>query len=131
MTRAFAVLLLALVLPACGGGVTGTPPVDRASHCWPVMTDRVSPGPLPAGTRETVIGLRTDRDAVCRYAAEEGLQWKDMETAFDTTGGREHRTLLRGLEDGHTYRYFAKCAVAGTDCATPHDFVYVLSVASS
>ncbi len=88
-------------------------------------------GTLPSGTTAVTLRMTTDRDALCRYSAVEGLRYIEMEKAFEHTGGLEHTTPVTGLGAG-AYRLFAKCEVfvdVDTDCSTPHDLIFNFAIA--
>jgi hypothetical protein len=121
--------LLLMLTASCGGG-HGSSSVET---CFPRMSEPEPRGTLPSGTTVATLRMKTDRNAVCRYSAIEGLRCVDMEHAFASTGGLEHTTPLTGLRPGN-YRFFAKCEVAVdpyTDCSTPHDLVFLFSVAEA
>jgi hypothetical protein len=93
------------------------------------MSDAQPRGELPPGTRTSVMSLRSDRSAVCRWGEVEGVQYAELPHAFATTGGTLHSTPIEGLVDGRSYRWYAKCEALDTGCATPHDMVFGFHVA--
>ena len=122
-------LALGVALAAgCGGAAT---PSASAAPCWPLMTDPQPRGTLPAGTRRTTLTMTTDRDAVCRFATEEGLVYAVMDQVFAITGGTRHSLTVDGLADGGFYRMYAKCEAPVTGCATPHDLIFIFNVESA
>ena len=75
--------------------------------------------------------MTTDRNAVCRFATEEGLVYAVMDQVFAVTGGTRHSLPVDGLADGGFYRMYAKCEAPVTGCATPHDLIFIFNVANS
>jgi hypothetical protein len=118
-----------MLLAGCGGGPVV--PSANVEPCYPRMSDSRPAGELPAGTRTAVMSLVTDRPAVCRWGTVEGEQYVELPNAFDMTGGTTHTTLISGFVDGGVYRWYAKCAIPGTSCVTPHDLVFGFHVAGS
>ena len=124
-----AVALVLALAAGCGGSGGGPSAVE---HCYPRMADPEPKGTLPAGTAVVTLRMTTDREARCRHSSIEGLRYVEMEHAFAQTGGLVHTTPLTGLDPGN-YRLFAKCEVVvdrDTDCSTPHDLVFLFSIAA-
>lgn len=64
---------------------------------------------MPYDTKKTLISLKTDENAVCRYDTVSGMSYGQMKI-LDTTGGLVHSTEIGGFNEGATYKYYVKCA---------------------
>ena len=82
---------------------------------------------LPASTRETTIGLKTDEKAFCRYSTVSGMSYDSMNRLFSNTSALSHSTLVTGLSEGKEYKYYIKCADAERNKNTD-DFVISFEV---
>jgi hypothetical protein len=74
--------------------------------------------------------MKTDRPATCRQSPLEGLRFSEMQDTFETTGGLEHTTSIKGLAP-QAYRWFAKCEAKvdiPADCSTPHDLIFLFQI---
>jgi len=74
----------------------------------PRRTDLKPAGSLTAGTTQTIISLKTNETASCRYTVVQGVQYELM-TPFTTTGWTSHSTTVSALLDGGSYTYYVKC----------------------
>lgn len=77
---------------------------------------------FPAGTTATTLSLTTDSDAVCKYDTQD-IDYSDMISVFDNTGGTSHSTVVSGLEDGNSYTYDVKCKGSGLFSKASHDVI--------
>ena len=121
--------LVVALAPGCGGGSDGTT-TAVVDHCYPNMYDAEPKGHLPAGTTVVVLRMKTDRPAICRQSPLEGLRYWNMTDTFETTGGLEHTTSIRGLAP-QAYRWFAKCDIpvqTQEECSTPHDLIFLFQI---
>ena len=75
----------------------------------PFMWDGQPWGTLPANTTQTIMSLKTNENAVCKYDTLPNKPYSAMTNTFQTTGGVNHSTLLTGLIDGTNYHYYVKC----------------------
>jgi len=125
---------LLVTLTASCGSSDGGPAPAAVEHCFPHMFGPEPRGALPSGTTEVTLRMKTDRNAFCRHSGVvEGVRFIEMENVFASTGGLEHTTPVTDLGPG-AYRMFAKCEVSvdlQTDCATPHDLVFLFEIAGS
>ena len=93
----------------------------------PVRSNGLPIGNLPSGTTQTTLSLDTDEAATCRYAALPGTGYAAMPSAFATTGGTAHSTLVAGLTDGSTNTYYVRCQ-DGVGNANGTDYLIAFSV---
>src|ERR1700722_5699198 len=85
---------------------------------------------LASGTTQTILSLRTDLNATCRYATTAGVAYGSMANAFSSTGTTAHSTLVTGLVDGGSYSYDVRCQDA-TGNADPDDFAIAFTVGTA
>jgi uncharacterized delta-60 repeat protein len=85
----------------------------------------------PSGTVTTsavTMSLTTDVSATCRYTdSGAGMDYNEMTSAFDTTGGTSHSESLT-VEDGKTYSFWIKCNNDSTGVANSTDSVISFTV---
>ena len=74
----------------------------------PVISNPQPAGTLPAGTRQVSIRVTTDEAATCRYGMTDAA-YAQLTSAFSTTGGTSHVSLLVGFADGQSYTFFVRC----------------------
>lgn len=80
-----------------------------APDTTPPVRSSLSPsGELSRGTTQTTISLTTDENATCRYSTSGSADFASM-TLFSTTGSTTHSSLVTGLVNGGTYRYYVRC----------------------
>ncbi len=65
-------------------------------------------GRQPPGTSGVVLSLKTNIDARCRFAEEEGVSFRDMENSFDQEYVKKHSTSLSDLSPGE-YTFYVRC----------------------
>lgn len=82
---------------------------------------------LPASTRQTQMGLKTDEKATCRYSDVSGMSFGQMRI-FDSTGDVFHSTLLTGFNEGQTFKYYIKCTDEHNNINTD-DYIITFKVA--
>lgn len=75
----------------------------------PVVSEGGPSGQLLVGTRETTLSVRTNENAVCRYATTSGIVFDSMAYTFITTGGTAHTTSVTGLANGTSYLFYVRC----------------------
>ena len=63
---------------------------------------------LGVGTKETLINISTDENAVCRYGTEPDFDYETA-TYFTNTDNLEHTFTYAGLSDGQIYNLYYKC----------------------
>ncbi|MDP3990752.1 MAG: hypothetical protein Q8P63_00375 [Candidatus Nealsonbacteria bacterium] len=63
---------------------------------------------LPSNTKETIISLKTDEKAVCRYETVSGVSFGAMRR-FTNTDSLYHSTQVLGLSEGEIREYYIKC----------------------
>jgi hypothetical protein len=66
-------------------------------------------GTLPAGTRSTLMRVRTDEAARCRWGTSPGTPFAALPQEFTFTGRFSHSTTLDGLADGQSYVRYVRC----------------------
>lgn len=64
---------------------------------------------MPYYTKNTLITLKTDEKAVCRYDTVSGMSYGQMKI-FSSTNALLHSTEVSGFNEGETYKYYVKCA---------------------
>ena len=74
----------------------------------PVISNPQPSGTLPAGTRQVSIRVTTDEPATCRFGNTDAA-YAQLPTAFSTTGGTSHVSLLIGFADGQSYTFHVRC----------------------
>lgn len=77
-----------------------TPP--RRSNPYPK-------GELPTQTRKTIISLKTDERAICRYGLVSELSYDSMQNIFSNTNATSHSTQIAFLSEGEEYTFYVKC----------------------
>jgi hypothetical protein len=82
---------------------------------------------LPTSTRQTLISLKTDEKAICRYSDVSGIGYGQMKL-FDTTNDISHSTQVSGFNEGQTYKYYIKCSDEHNNINTD-DFIITFKVA--
>ncbi|RUM37569.1 MAG: hypothetical protein DSY58_03640 [Desulfobulbus sp.] len=75
----------------------------------PVRSNGAPTGVLPAGTTHATLQLKTNENAVCKYATTADTLYAAMTKTFLVSGGLSHSTLVGGLEDGSSYNYYVRC----------------------
>jgi hypothetical protein len=83
--------------------VTGSPDIVA-----PVRSSGSPSSTISAGTTSTTVSLTTDNNATCRYSVTQYVPYRYM-TAFTSTGGTSHSSLISGLVNGVNYRYYVRC----------------------
>ena len=104
------------------------PPVGDVTA--PVLSNGQPTGTLAAGTTQATLGLTTNEPATCRHSATPGVAYAAMSATFSTTGGTTHATVVSGLVNGQTYRYYVRCQdTAGNANTTDYSisFAFVLA----
>jgi Concanavalin A-like lectin/glucanases superfamily/Bacterial Ig domain len=86
-----------------------TPLAPGADATAPVLSNAQPSGVLAVGTAQTTLSLSSDENATCRYATTAGTAYGSMPNTFGTTGGTAHSTLVSGLANGQSYRYYVRC----------------------
>ncbi|MBI2644009.1 MAG: fibronectin type III domain-containing protein [Candidatus Wildermuthbacteria bacterium] len=94
----------------------------------PARSNGQPAGTLPAGTTQATLGVSTSENATCKYDIVPGVAYATMASAFATTGGFDHSTLLSGLTDGNAYAFYARCE-DGSGNANADDYAISFSVA--
>jgi hypothetical protein len=64
---------------------------------------------MPYSTKSTLITLKTDEKAICRYDTTSGMSFGQMRI-FNSTNDLFHSTEASGFNEGETYKYYIKCA---------------------
>lgn len=64
---------------------------------------------MPFNTKSTLITLKTDEKAICRYETVSGMGFGQMKL-FSSTNALTHSTEVSGFNEGETYQYYVKCA---------------------
>ena len=64
---------------------------------------------MPYSTKSTLITLKSDEKAVCRYDTVSGMSYGQMRI-FGSTNDLLHSTEVSGFNEGETYKYYVKCA---------------------
>ena len=116
-------------LAACGGNPSPTQPTPTDQG--PVRSNGQPTGMLPAGTAEKTASLETRANASCKYATAAGVDYDAMQSAFSTTNGTQHSTLITGLQDGNNYTLNARCINPSTGTKNTTDFPISFGVAQS
>lgn len=75
----------------------------------PVITSDMMTGLLGWDTKYTTLAVRTDEDAMCKYAPQGGMIFGSM-TTFSNTYFTNHSVLVSGLSEGMQYDYYVKCS---------------------
>ena len=116
-------LMAAAATLACGGNPTSptnpTPPTPTGSA--PIMFNGQPTGTLSAGTRDTTLGLSTDKMAICRYGPD-NIPYDQMPSTFETdmpNGAMMHSSPFRNLADGLSYRIYVLCKSGDVVSPTP------------
>jgi hypothetical protein len=95
----------------------------------PVLSNGLPSGALPAGTKEVVLQVRTDKAGdTCRYSAQPNIPYSAMTSTFTTTGV-DHVATLTGLADGTVYARYVRCDRNGQSNLT--DLIISFSVGTS
>ncbi len=64
---------------------------------------------MPYYTKKTLISLKTDEKAICRYGLVSGLSHDSMNRIFSDTDSTFHSTEVTGLSEDTEYTYYIKC----------------------
>jgi chitodextrinase len=96
-------------MSAQSGVVSVTTPVPPTAF----ITNVLPKGALPASTTQTTLSLKTHVPATCMYSLYGGSAFNLAKQTFTTTGARDHSTVVAGLIDGHSYKYFVRCTDGG------------------
>lgn len=92
------------------GGVNYSPATNQNQDITPPYRyDGYPDEDMPYTTKSTLISLKTDEKAVCRYDSVSGMSYGQMR-AFDNTNGFTHSTQVSGFNEGETYKYYVKCS---------------------
>jgi hypothetical protein len=95
----------------------------------PVLSSGQPTGTLLAGTTQATLRLTSSEAATCRYGPTQGTPYAALSTAFSTTGGTSHSSLVTGLLAGN-YAFYVRCQdLAGN--ANPSDFTIAFTIATS
>jgi len=94
------VVIISLSLLGCVKAVDDTPPLrSLAQPC----------GELDTGTTETIISLKTNEKASCKYSSKPDVAYGAMQKAFSNTNSTSHSQSISGLKPGKTYKYYVRC----------------------
>ena len=92
------------------GGVGYSPSIGQNQDITPPYRYQGYPDDdMPYNTKNTLITLKTDEKAVCRYDTVSGVSFGQMRI-FDSTNALLHSTEASGFNEGETYKYYVKCA---------------------
>jgi hypothetical protein len=94
----------------------------------PVRSGGSPSGTLALNTTSTTLSLTTDEAATCKYSTASGTAYGSM-TAFGTTGGTSHSTVVSGLTNGGSYVYYVKCQDSYGN-TNPTDYTISFTVAA-
>lgn len=85
---------------------TNPTPIDPAPSAFTV-TSQVPNGVLPEGTTQTIFGVNTSKEGMCRYD-EGNVPYASMTRTLDSAPAMQHITTLTGLSPG-SIDYFVAC----------------------
>ena len=85
-------------------------------------------GVVPGGGWQVVLGLETNKPAICRWSRESGTSYGSMTETFSATGGRRHTTNFIDPAEGQDYRFIVRC-VDTVGHANPDDFEIAFTLA--
>jgi lysophospholipase L1-like esterase len=96
----------------------------------PVLSNGAPTGTKLFGTTQALLSVSTNESATCRFDVTAGTTFASMPSVFATTGGTAHSSLVSGLLNGFSYRYYVRCAdtLGNADGA---DYAISFSVAGS
>ncbi len=66
-------------------------------------------GSVAANTKNVSLSLDTSEWSYCRYATSAGLAYASMTAQFSNAPSLHHDTVISGLSNGKTYRFYIKC----------------------
>ena len=95
----------------------------------PVRTELSPSGTLAYDTTSTVLTLRTDDAATCRYSTTAGTAYTSMTDEFDTASAKSHTATVTGLRNDTSYNYYVRC-INGSGYANTDDVTISFSVAA-
>jgi hypothetical protein len=75
----------------------------------PILSEGSPDETLVAGTTETIVSLKTDVAATCKYEITSGVAYGAMANTFTTTGEKNHSFNATALVNGGSYGYFVRC----------------------
>lgn len=102
---------------------------DYGYKVAPRRTDGLPTNSLAPHTTSIQIGLSTHETATCRYSTTRNSEYDTMTNTFSSTGSMTHTSTVTGLQNGHTYNYYVRCADL-QDNKNINDYVINFSVGS-
>ena len=100
--------------------------VAQDSNSGLILSEAQPKGQLAAGTTQTTISLKTNRQASCKYSSS-SASYSEMTNSFSTTGNTSHSQIITGLENGGVYHYYVRCKDE-SDVVNKNDFIISFSV---
>ena len=95
----------------------------------PVRSNGEPKRTLRAGTSQITLSLNTNKNSICRYSANPGLNYSEQ-NSFLITGGTNHHHNISGLANGTSYTYYVRCKDINNN-ENSDDYPISFSVASS
>jgi hypothetical protein len=83
--------------------------IEKPDLNVPVRTNGKPSGKLPAGTKEILLTLATDEDAICSYSSQAGTNFQDMTNEISTIPSTNHSVMVQGLKDKSNYKFYIRC----------------------
>lgn len=90
------------------GSASSTASVSTSEHTI-IRSDGVPSGKLSYGTSETIISLKTDVAATCKYDTSSNKNYIELANNFETTGEKVHSQIISNLSSGNSYAFFVRC----------------------
>jgi len=85
------------------------PPAIEKDTTPPKIFNPEPSGELPSETRQTILSLETDEEAICRWSLISGMSYDSMQNIFQNTASTSHSTEIRFLGEGEDYKFYVKC----------------------
>ncbi len=95
----------------------------------PVISNGLPSGTLPYSTSQATMSIITSENANCRFSPTSNVPYSSMPNSFSTTGLKSHSSILLGLANGNSYRWYAKCQDSNGN-SNPNDYVISFAIAS-